>query len=101
VTEVEIVSFQLTAEPLFSVIYTANSGMLRKDRALEVVGVVLSKTTTLAQLSPVTYFKLEPAFIFKNDVVLGASYWDPEKARGEITVTPIKCRNKARKSCST
>ena len=93
-SEVEIVSFQPTAEPLFSVIYTPNSGMLRKDRALEVIGAVLSKTTTLARLSPVTYFKLEPAFIYKNDVVLGASYWDPEHDGGTITITLVRKNRK-------
>lgn len=89
-SEVEIVSFQLTTEPYFSVVYTPNSEMLRKDRALQVIGVVLSKTTTLAHLGPVTHYKLEPAFIYKDDVVLGASYWDPECDGGKLTITPVR-----------
>jgi hypothetical protein len=65
------------------------------------VGVVLTKIQALDCFTPFTTYRLEPAFIFGNDIVLGASFWDPAKDEGEITVTPISRRKKARKSCST
>ena len=97
--EVEVLSFHPSAEPLFSVIFSPRSSKRRKT--LTVVGTVLTKITTLEFASPASHFTLSPAFIYKNDVVLGQAFWDPDKDGGEITVTPAKRRNKARKSCST
>ena len=64
--------------------------MLRKDRELQVVGSVLTKITTLAEFMPVSYYKLSPAFVYKNDIVLGESYWNPERDGETITVTPVR-----------
>lgn len=48
--------------------------MLRKDRELQVVGSVLTKITTLDSFTPVSYHKLSPAFVYRNDIVLGANH---------------------------
>lgn len=96
---IEVISFHPSSEPLFSVVYSPHTGKRRKE--LTVVGVVLTKIQALDCFSPVTSYRLEPVFIFGADLVLGQSFWDPAKDGGEITVTPITRRNKARKSCST
>ena len=86
--QIEVVSFFPTRDPLFRVVYTP-SGKKRR-RELLVVGAVLSKITGLDCFTPFTTYRLEPAFIFGNDVVLGASYWDSERDGGEIIVTPVR-----------
>jgi hypothetical protein len=98
VSEIEVISFHPTTEPLFRVVYSPR-GKRRKE--LMVVGVVLTKIQALDCLSPIKGYRLEPVFLFGADLVLGQSFWDPAKDGGDITVTPIKRRNKARKSCST
>ena len=95
-SEIEVISFHPGTEPLFRVVYTPSGK--RRRRELQVVGSVLTKIQALDSFSPVTSYRLEPVFIFGADLVLGESFWDPAKALGEITVTPITRRNKAGKS---
>ena len=88
--EVEIVNFTPSSEPLFRVIYSPSSG--RRKRALEVVGTLLCKVIRLDPFAPVSYYKLAPAFIYKNDVVLGQEYWDAQRDGGQLTITPVRKR---------
>lgn len=94
-TEVQIVSFTPNSpDPLFKVIYAPNSGRCRKE--LPVVGTVLSKVTVLEAFTPASYHTLSPAFVYRDQIVLGETYWDAQKDGGEIMITPITRRKRTK-----
>lgn len=80
-TEVEVISFiPNSPDPLFRVVYSPRGKSRRKE--LAVVGTVLTKIQALDCFSPVTSYRLEPAFIYKGEIVLGESYWDRQRDGG-------------------
>lgn len=58
VSEIEVIRFHRSTEPLFRVVYAPSAE--RRRRELPVVGVVLTKIQALDCFSPVTSYRLEP-----------------------------------------
>jgi hypothetical protein len=84
VTDIEVLSFSpVTDEPIHRVYFFPHKGRLKE---LKVIGVVLTRVTTLQLFTPVKEYKLSPTFTYKGAIVLGEDFWNEESDGGTLVV---------------